>query len=86
MARNAEVEKKYVELTQDIELRFTALRMEFGKEFDSTKSDAVEIRALVAGFEEQKRVMIGEISAHFEVLETKSGEMKVLIEQSDTVL
>ena len=49
---NAEVEKKYVELTQSIELQFTALRAELGKEFNSTKKYAVEVRTLVAGFEE----------------------------------
>ena len=78
-ARNAEVEKKYVQLTRDIELRFTALRVELGKEIDSTKADAVEARTLITGFDEQKRVMIGEINAHFRDFETKSGEMKVLI-------
>ena len=84
--RNAEVEKKYIELTRDIELRFTALRVELGKEFDSTKADAIEVRTLITGFEEQKRVMIGEIDAHFRDFDTKSGEMKVLIGQSETVL
>ena len=43
LTRNAEVEKKYVELTRDVEPRFTALRVELSKEFDSTKADAVEV-------------------------------------------
>ena len=87
LARNAEVDRnKNVEPTQHIELRSTALRMELGKEFDSTKADAVEVRTLVAGFEGQKQVAISDINAHFKDFETKSGEMKVLIDQSDTVL
>ena len=71
LTRNAEVEKKYVELTRDIEPRFTALRVELGKEFDSTKADAVEVRTLITGFEEQKRVMIGEIDAVFRDFENE---------------
>ena len=86
LTRNAEVEKKDVELTRDIGSRFTALRVELGKEFDSTKADAIEVHTLITGFEEQKRVMIGEIDAHFRDFETKSGEMKVLIGQSESVL
>ena len=86
LARNAEVEKKYVHLTRDIELRFTALRVELGKEFDSTKADAVEVRTLITGFDDQRRVMIGKIDAHIRDFETKSGEMKELIGQSESVL
>ena len=49
VARDEKVEKKYRERTQEIESRFTALRAELGQEFASTKKDAVEVRALVAG-------------------------------------
>ena len=41
---------------------------------------------MVAGFEGQKQVMISHINSHFKDFETKSGEMKVSIDQSDTVL
>ena len=79
VARNEEVENKYCEITQDIETRFTKLRAELAQEFASTKKDADEVRSLVGGFEDQKRVMINEIDAHFRDFEIKSGEMKVLI-------
>ena len=72
LASNTEVDKKYIELTQDIELGFTSLLMELGKEFESTKSHAIEVCALDAGFEGQKQVMISVINAHFKDFETKS--------------
>ena len=76
---NAELEKKYVELLQSIQAQFTALRAELGTEFDSTKKDAAEIRALDTGSEEQKRTMIADIEKHFRYFAVKSGEMRELI-------
>ena len=86
VARNEEVETKHREITQEIETRFTSLRAELGQEFASTKKDADEVRTLVGGFEDQKRVMITKIETHFRDFETKSGEMKVLIGQLESVL
>ena len=44
---NAEVENKFVEVTQSIAAQFTAVRAELGAEFESTKKDAAEVRTLV---------------------------------------
>ena len=49
-AHNFEVEKKYVEFTQNIAAQFAALRAELGTEFDASKKDAAEIHTLITGF------------------------------------
>ena len=76
---NTDVENKFVELTQSIEAQFTALRAELGAEFDSTKNNATEVRALVSGLQEQKQNMITDIEKHFSEFAVKTGEMREFI-------
>ena len=41
---------------------------------------------MVSGLQEQKQNMIDDMSKHFKEIELKTGEMKTLIGQSETVL
>ena len=48
---NTEVEKKCLELTREIEEKFTKLRQELDLAVDDTKTSAGENRDMLAGFE-----------------------------------
>ena len=95
-AHNLGVETKYLELTKNIEAQLTALRVEFnqsetalrlelGAEFHSTKQNAIEVRTLVSGLQEQKQNMIDDVDKHFKEFQEKTGEMRTLIVQSEAV-
>ena len=72
---NAEVENKFVEITQSIGAQFTALRAELSAEFDSTKKNVTEVPTLVSGLQEQKQNMLTGIEKHFKEFAVKIGEM-----------
>ena len=51
-AHNLEVETKLVEMEKTIAAQFLTLRVELGAEFDSSKKESVETRAVITGFQE----------------------------------
>ena len=65
LTTNTGVEKKCLDLTREIEEKFTKLRQELDKGFDSTKANAGEIRDMLASFEGQKETMAMNITSHF---------------------
>ena len=62
------------------------MRVELGAEFDTSKKEASETRAVISGFQEQKGSMIADIEKHFAEFHEKSGEMRELIGKSEVVL
>ena len=49
-AHNPEVETKLVEMEKTIAAQFLTLRVELGAEFESSKKEATETRAVIIGF------------------------------------
>ena len=75
-----------MEMEKTIAAHFLALRVELGTEFDSSKKEAAETRAVITGFHYQKGAMIADIEKHLKEFQEKTGEMRTLIGQSESVL
>ena len=54
-------DEKLGHMEKAIEAKFLKLREELGTEFDQSKKDATETRAVITGFQEQKGAMIADI-------------------------
>ena len=79
-------DEKLGNMEKTIEAQFLELRAELGTEFDQSKKDATETRAVITGFQEQQGAMIADIEKSFDEFREKSSEMRELIGTSEGVL